>query len=90
MLTVYKYEIPLEDDFAIELPMGAKILTFQSQRDVPYVCALVDPAAPLFKRQFRLAGTGHPIEHDEKNLRHVGTAQFRGDTLVFHLFEVLA
>lgn len=90
MLTVYKYETPLKDEFSLDLPMGAQILTFQSQRDAPCIWALVDPDAKTLKRRFRLVGTGHPIEQDAGALRFVGTAQFRGGSLVFHLFEVLS
>ncbi len=90
MLTVYKYEIPAEDEFTIDLPAGAQPLSFQEQRGAGCMWALVDPEARTTKRRFRLAGTGHPIEHDAGALRFVGTAQFRGGGLVFHLFEVLA
>ncbi len=89
MLTVYKYEFPFEDEFTLDLPMGAQVLSFQEQYGVPCVWALVDPTAMKLKRHFRLAGTGHPIEHAPAALRFVGTAQFHGDALVFHLFEVL-
>jgi hypothetical protein len=89
MLTVHKYELPFHDEFSTPLPMGAKILTFQAQRETPCIWALVDPAAPEIKRRFRLAGTGHPIGHEENGLRYIGTAQFRGGSLVFHLFEVI-
>ena len=102
MLTVYKYEIPAEDEFTIDLPAGAQPLSFQEQHGAGCMWALVDPEARTTKRRFRLAGTGHPIEYAEPAgvpyrsppnigaLRFVGTAQFRGGALVFHLFEVLA
>jgi hypothetical protein len=88
-LTVYKYEVLLIDDVIIDLPEGAKVLTFQAQNEVPCIWALVDPNAAKVPRRFRLAGTGHLIQHDEKSLRYVGTAQFHEGALVFHLFEVL-
>lgn len=88
-LTVYKYEVPLTDEFALDLPMAAQVLSFQSQHEKPCLWALVDPERIPLKRHFRLAGTGHPLKHDERSLRFVGTAQFHGGALVFHLFEVL-
>lgn len=90
MLTVYKYEIPAEDEFTIDLPAGAQPLSFQEQHGAGCMWALVDPEARTTKRHFRLVGTGHRIHHDAGAMRFVGTAQFRGGALVFHLFEVLA
>ncbi len=89
-LTVYKYEVPLEDDFVLWLPTGAQLLSFQAQYDNPCLWALVDPDARTEKRGFRLAGTGHKIDLDPAALRFVGSAQFQGGALVFHLFEVLS
>lgn len=100
MLTVYKYLVPLTDDykyvvpltadFSLELPMGAQILTFQAQRETPCIWALVDPDARDSKRRFLLVETAYPIEQNAGALRYVGSAQFRGGSLVFHLFEVLS
>lgn len=90
MHTVYKYAIPIDDHFTINLPQGAQLLSVQAQHDTPCIWALVDPSAPIEARSFRLAGTGHPI-HDnelEGTFKHVGSFQMRGGTLVFHLFEV--
>jgi hypothetical protein len=89
MLTVYKYEVPFDDEFTLELPTAARLLTFQAQHEKPCLWALVDSEARLTKRRFRLAGTGHDINEAERDLIYIGTAQFRGGSLVFHLFEVL-
>ncbi|GAI73874.1 unnamed protein product [marine sediment metagenome] len=35
MLTIFKYPIPAEDHFTLELPKDAKILTIQTQRGTP-------------------------------------------------------
>ena len=90
MLTVYKYDVPTEDEFTIAMPAGARVLTFQVQHDALMLWALVDPDARETNRRFRLAGTGHPIWHDDAALRFVGTVQLHGGALVFHLFEVLS
>lgn len=89
MLKVYKYEVPFVDKFTLDLPMGAQCLSFQEQHGKATLWALVDPTAALIGRHFRLAGTGHQIEHDGRDLRFIGTAQFHGGALVFHLFETL-
>lgn len=89
ILKVFKYDIPLDDEVSVDLPEGAQVLTFQAQREQPCIWALVDPVARLRPRRFRVAGTGHAILN-ARELRYVGTAQFRSGSLVFHLFEYVA
>ncbi len=86
--TVWKFAIPIGDEFSLTMPGGAKILTVQTQFDQPFIWALLDPSAPIEMRHFRLAGTGHPVSAGDR-LKHVGTFQLRGGELVFHLFEKL-
>lgn len=89
MLTVFKYGIPMTDNFTLMLPQGAKILSVQEQHDMPQMWCLVDDNAPLSEaRLFRLAGTGHPIYMPKEKLHYVGTWQSLGGRLVWHLFEV--
>jgi len=89
MLTVYKYQVPIVDNFELELPVGAKILSFMEQRGAPCVWVLIDPDMHHEVRRFRLAGTGHPITIDPDELRFVGSVLLRGGDLVFHLFEII-
>jgi len=84
--TVYKYPIPVEGEFELGLPQGARVLSVQVQAGMVCLWALVDPKAPLAPRRFRLAGTGHPIENAE-SLSFVDTFQLHGGALVFHVFE---
>lgn len=92
--TVWKYPIPVEDTFTLDLPTGAEVLTVANQghpltgADL-HIWALVDPAASPEPRAFRLAGTGHPIDTDAP-LRYVGTVIMLSGSFVVHLFEVLA
>jgi hypothetical protein len=89
MKTIFKYPIPQEGVFELKLPEKAKILTVQIQKGNPQMWAIVDPQAPLEKRIFRLAGTGHPLESwPESEFLYIGTFQlFEGD-FIGHLFEV--
>jgi hypothetical protein len=88
MRKVFKYDVPVDDVFALDIPEGAKILSFQAQRDRPTIWALVNPDAPAERRQFRLAGTGHPITDFDDELSFVGTCQMMSGSLVWHLFEL--
>lgn len=87
MKTIWKFECKVEDRFTLEMPEGARILSLQTQGQVPCLWALVDTDTPLEKRYFRLLGTGHPVDFSVP--RHVfhGTFQLFGGSLVFHLFE---
>lgn len=86
MKAVYKYEIPIEDEFTLVLPKGARLLCIQAQRDTPCLWALVDTLVVREARHFRLAGTGHPIENPE-SLSFIDTFQMHGGASVFHVFE---
>jgi len=87
MLTIYKFPIPIADNFTLPLPSGAACLSVQVQHGQPCLWALCeDPeAGPIKPRKFRLAGTGHPIA---KGGKFVGTFQLNGGALVCHLFEL--
>ena len=86
MKTIYEYPIPIGDNFLIEMPIGAKILTVQTQNDVPQLWASVDTEQFFETRYFSLFGTGHRIS-DDFNGVYIGTFQIDGGQFVFHLFE---
>ncbi len=90
MRTIYKYPIPIEGAFEIELPKEAMILSFQCQNGVPCIWAMVETGFVEEERSFRLFGTGHPIERipNDRSLHYIGTAQqSQTPPLVWHLFE---
>jgi hypothetical protein len=91
-LAVWKYEFPMVDEFTMELPEDAQILTVQVQPAAGGVrlWALVNAEHPMRPRHFRLAGTGHPIESEMHELRFIGSFQLDDGALVFHLFEVVS
>lgn len=87
---VFKYPVPITDTFSIAIPQSGQILDVQVQQGTPVMWALVNPDAPKMERQFRLLGTGHPIEAEERyQFEHIATFQLDEGTLVFHLFEVV-
>ena len=79
--TIHKYAFEVTDDVVIEMPAGAEVLAVQVQNGSPCVWAEVDTDAPMQKRTFRVAGTGHPLDLDRVWRRHVGTFQLRGGRL---------
>lgn len=88
MKTIHKYHVQAVDKPVVNMPRGARVLSFHSQNDQPYIWALVDPDEPTQPRRFYLVGTGNPFEYNPASLRFIGTALFMGDTQVFHLFEI--
>lgn len=92
MERVYKYPLEFTSDVqSAKLPLGATVLHFDVQRDkrggIPTIWAKVDPGSALEPRNFLLRGTGHPIEFDNHELSHIGTAL--DGVFVWHLFELI-
>ena len=85
---VYKYTVPMEDYFSLDLPKGAKILTVQEQHGKPQLWALVKQGERNEKRNFRLADTGQPIEESPETLNYIGTFQLTGGSFIGHVFEI--
>lgn len=93
--SVFKYAVPIENVFVIDMPFGAKLLHFgNNHEEKPCLWALVriidGKPAKSWPRKFRLAETGHEmiIQEAKNTLQYVGTALFRDRSFVLHLFEV--
>jgi hypothetical protein len=87
MKTIYKYTLPVGDNVAVSLPVGAGILSVHEQREQICMWALVDPNEKETEiRQFRIAGTGHDITEDL--YQFIGSVHMYSSSLVFHVFEV--
>ena len=102
MKRIYKYLIPRESPFILELPKGAKILDVQfqgfvAQRGPPgskgrqideiVMWALVDPDAKVVTRHFLSVTTGWELEDEHEDYhRYIKTVQ-RPDGLVLHIYE---
>lgn len=84
MRTIYKYSLVFEDWQIVQMPIGAKILSFAEQNEQPVIWALVDPNAPVVEYRVRMVGTGHSFDH--RGLKNVGTAQFQSGVRMFHLY----
>lgn len=87
-LTIYKYQIPVTDEFRLPLPAQAKVLTVQTQYGAPCMWVQLDTHADTIQRVFHVYGTGHPIDPNEA-LTYLGTFQLSEGRLVFHVFEVV-
>ena len=84
MRKVWNCPVAMDDGYEAGMPRDAEVLNGQLQRGEPPVWALVGPEAAKERRRFRLAGAGRPIPG---GVRHVGTFQTAGVSLVFHLSQ---
>lgn len=82
MKSIWKFKITQPE---VEMPMGAKILTVQSQHNVPTIWAIVNTEEDMKKRTFIVVGTGHEIPKGKLN--YIGTIQQMTGMLVWHVFE---
>jgi hypothetical protein len=80
MRTIWKYEIK-EQSVSTDIPVGAKLLSFQMQNNIPTVWFEVDPEERKEQRRFSLVGTGWKFMAGG----YLGTAQ--QGPLVWHLYE---
>lgn len=96
MKTVWKFKVDMmtvvRDDFIIDMPRGAKILsvqtdTFEDSGLQFCIWALVDSDAPEEARKFAIRGTGRSAEGLEE-VPFLGTVQMHREVaLVFHLWD---
>ena len=90
MKTIHKYRLQITASQPVLMPLGAEILTVQSQLETPCLWALVDPEVESEMRIIEIFGTGDPIpEKASRNRRYIGTFQIKGGESVFHAFEYI-
>jgi hypothetical protein len=87
MKTIHKFLLELTDWQEIAMPVGAEILTLQTQSEIPCIWALCDTTKPVVSRHFATRGTGHPLP--DNCIDYIGTYQLQGGRMVFHVMEVL-
>jgi len=87
-LTIWKYPLAIGTT-ELEMPLGARVLCVQMQRDTPQIWVMVDPNAKKVKRMFTIRGTGHDISDLKPDQTYIGTFQVK-EMLVFHVFEIEA
>jgi len=87
--TIYKYLLSVTDLQEVSLPIGAEILTIQTQGETACMWALVDPNEMQKEiRYIEIFGTGHRINCDMGvDRKYISTFQMIDGRLVFHAFE---
>ena len=85
MKTIYKYPIKIADHQVLNLPMGAEVLTVQTQQGKIFLWAKVDAdQRETTELNIYVCGTGHRVR--DETLVYLGAIQqFNGD-LIWHVF----
>lgn len=88
---IYKYKI-LEckymgdDVYALDLPIGSKLLSVAEQHDEIVLYALVMPELPVRPVNILVLGTGQPITVNTSEYEFLGTVKLREGKFMFHIF----
>ncbi len=88
MRQVWKFPIPLEDEFIVSMPVGGKVLSAGlDPQGRLCLWALVYDIEAHEERRFCLRGTGHPIRHEGEPVHFVDSV--RSGPFMWHVFEVV-
>jgi hypothetical protein len=92
MITIWKFDLDVNDSVDVEMPQGAMLLAAgtQNPRDpsVIQVWAMIDDTEPTVAHRFLIAGTGHDLSGPEwPNARYLGTVLASNGALVWHVFD---
>lgn len=89
MKTIYKYILEPIGGLAIQMPVGAKILTVQGQNDRICIWAEVNSDSPTEEVIFEVFGTGHKLPNGMGvNREYIGTVQVCDGSLVLHVYRL--
>lgn len=90
MKCVYKYPVPLQEEFTIVMPAGAQALHVADQHGKLCMWALVTPGADPTPTRFCCLATGPAHDLIPPVGRHISTVLCNGGLLVWHFFEAAA
>jgi hypothetical protein len=89
MKTIYKYILPIVNEFELLLPKDNVIISLDSQNNLPCLWAIVDPnEKEIVQRTFSCFKTGEPIPNIEGKVRaFIKTIKLHQETFIVHFFE---
>ena len=87
MKTTWKFPLVMDDRQVIRMPKGAHVLSAQMQFERLCAWAVVDnTVTEQVDVEFRVAGTGHPLDDMDESWYFLSTVQMLDGGLVFHVF----
>ncbi len=88
---IYKYPLPVQEKFSIELPAMAQIIRVEDVAGLFWLWAIVVPDALPETRFFECYKTGQPIETSLHDLQYLGACKlFIMQELCLYVFENVA
>lgn len=90
MKAIYKYPLPVQEKYVIELPQGAEIIRAEDVAGLFFLWAIVDtdPETPKESRYLEFYKTGQPIETSIADLHYIGACKlFIMQELCLYVFE---
>lgn len=88
MKAIYKYSLPVQEKFVIELPAGAQIIRVDDVDGKFWLWAIVDTEAEKESRYIECYKTGQPIETPLEDLNYLGLCKlFIMQELGLYMFE---
>lgn len=86
MITIWKYQLKVDDVQWVDLPRGYKILSIGVQYNIPCMWVQVDSEATATDSILIIThGTGHPMK--DANMEFLGTYMLYDDSFVGHVFK---
>lgn len=87
MKRIFEYNLR-SNDYRVEMPEGAKILTVREQFGNICIWAEIDPEQPMVFRYFEVLGARQTIpESMGQSREYIGTVALEGGKLIFHIYE---
>jgi len=84
--TIWKYQIPVLEDFEVDLPKGAEIIRFENEGGLLWIWAIVNPDAPIEPKRLLAFKTGAEIP--DMDLNYLGCAAiYIQQELMLYYFE---
>lgn len=90
MKSIFKYSLPVQEKFQLDLPAGADIIRVDDVEGLFWVWAIVDtdPDHPKETRFIECYKTGQPIETPLEQLKYLGHCKlFIMQELCLYMFE---
>lgn len=86
MRTIWKFDLRIESEIEIKMPIFSKILSVQDQFGLGRMWVMIDPELPPCIRKFAIIGTGQQMP--DVNCEYIGTFQQDAGNYIWHLFEL--
>ena len=87
MKTIRKYHVAVNDEQALLVPKGSKLLAVKEQyKNLVAYCLLDSDVRETITINIRIFGTGHPVDVSMKEWKYLDTLMTHNDELVWHIF----